>query len=318
MAARVARRPLAALPLLLLVPVARAERGGVDDATLLVQLQEGASLAVAHSEAAAEMLNGMLSLMRGAIGGGSSAGKQGRWLSGGKDKEHSSMASGPAGCVWSRDLKASWQYMSKLMPTVEQGVLSLMLPKMIEKAKEEPGEVTAAPDEQDKAAMMAQMQEVFAPLKDELMPPECDNALIKKKVMAQSIAGGADAEEITVRCLVKATHVTPACARCSGNFLKGFMGRGMLGLATSCVPKCMPANDACKKGLTDACITKTFPCMKCMKPGLLELADCVGINTTRFQISNKIDLFVKALREGSTSGEGLDQFVGDLVLALNA
>mmetsp|Transcript_33148 Transcript_33148/g.75464 ORF Transcript_33148/g.75464 Transcript_33148/m.75464 type:complete len:134 (-) Transcript_33148:23-424(-) len=131
--------------------------------------------------------------------------------------------------------------------------------------------------------------------------------------------GGSEAEDVTVKCLIKFTHITPACARCSGNFLKDFMGRGMMGLASSCVPKCMGANNACKKGLTESCITKSYPCMKCMKPGMMQFTDCIGLNTTQMGLSNKLDLAAKALRDGSVStSEGVQSFVNDIVLAMNA
>lgn len=296
---------LVAALLVLLAPAGALLDRGLDDESALVQVGSAA----AHAEAAAEMVSGMLSMLKG-MGGG-----RGRW---GAKKD--SIMNGPAGCVWSRDLKASWEHMSQLLPTVEHGMLNAMLPKMVAMAKVDGNAEAPSAEEKEasKTAMMNQMMEVMAPLKDELMPPECDNGLIKKKVMSQSLAGGGEAEEITAKCLVKATHVTPACARCAGNFLRDFMGRGMLGLASSCVPKCMPANSACKKGVTDQCLTKSHACMKCMKPGLLQLSDCVGINSTRLGLSNKLDLFATALRDGSTSEEGLPNFVNDLVLALNA
>jgi len=254
------------------------------------------------------MARGLVALMRGAFGDH-------------QDQKKATFMSGPAGCH-SRDFKAWRQHMSELLPTVEHGILSAILPKIIAKAKrdeaQQEGIEEIQEEPEDTAAVQQQLKEALEPVKEELMPPECDSKLIKGKVMAQSIAGGVDAEVVTARCLVKSAHVSPSCARCASDFLHVFMGRGMVGLASSCVPKCMPANNACKKGLTDQCLTKGAPCLKCLKPGLLELGNCVGLNGTRWGLSDKLDLFIKAFREGSTEPDKVDTFITNLVLALHA
>mmetsp|Transcript_72047 Transcript_72047/g.224681 ORF Transcript_72047/g.224681 Transcript_72047/m.224681 type:complete len:313 (-) Transcript_72047:100-1038(-) len=312
MAIAVSGRPMASFLLPLLALLVRSEQG-VDDATQLIQLQEGASITAAHAEAAADMIKGAMTVMRGAFHGD---GKHNSLI----PRKEASIMSGVAGCSWPKDLQASWKHMSKLFPTVEHGVLSIVMPKLIERAKKkEAGEAVSEEDAMaSTAAMQTQLFQLVTPLKGDLVPPECNKKLIKSKIMAQSLTGGDAAGEIAAKCLLEATHVTPGCARCAGQWLNGFMGKGMMGLANSCVPKCAPANDACKKGMAEQCVSKSYPCLKCMKPGLLEFADCVGINSTRFQLANKLDLYAKAFRDGSTEGEGLERLIDGIVLATNA
>lgn len=297
----------------------------MEDATHLLQVQQGASAsAVATAaEAAAQMLQGVMSMMHGAIHGddrGEGVLSPYHHLALGKA---SIMEGGSAGCSWRTDLQASWNHASKMFPAVQHGLLTAMVPRLIERQQKKAQSGGEASDDEEGGvaqlgSLKTEIKQVITPLKAEMVPPECDKHLIKSKIVSQSIAGGDGAEEAAARCMMQATGVTAPCARCAGRWLNGFMGRGLRGLAQSCVPKCSPANDACKKGMMEQCIGKSYPCMKCMKPGLLELAGCMGINATRFQLSNKLDLYAKAFREGGTEGEALDRLINGIVLAWNA
>mmetsp|Transcript_27936 Transcript_27936/g.88763 ORF Transcript_27936/g.88763 Transcript_27936/m.88763 type:complete len:292 (+) Transcript_27936:1-876(+) len=278
----------------LLATTGRARQEGLQDAVAAVQ-SAAQSYQVRQAEKAAELLEGILKLAR----------------SGMKPKAKSKIlaSAGHAGC-FRKDFKSFKQYIAELLPTVEQNVLSAVLPKFVAQKDEELA--------MDPKAVAKAASDALEPMRGEVLPASCDMKAIKSRVMTQALGGSADAEELMSQCLMEAAHVSAGCASCVGNFLHGFMGRGMVGLAASCVPKCSPANNICKKGLSDQCLGKSVACLKCMKPRLLEFSDCVGFNTTRHQVGNKVDLLVRAMRDGSVAGGGVQKFVGDVVLALNA